>query len=106
MSNVNITFQCTQAHLNDSLKRLCKSFNVPKTISKDGFECMKVNDNVNDNEWYYNCDKVFNNCKYYLENDVLSLAYILQKQIISYNEVIDKVIDSYELKSGEKLGLD
>lgn len=67
---------------------------------------MKVNNNSNDNEWYYNCDKVFNDCLYYLQNDVLSLAFILQKQILSYNDVIDKVITTYEQKTGTSLGLD
>lgn len=40
MSNSNIHLMCTAAHLSDSLKKLCKNFNVPEDISKDNFNIM------------------------------------------------------------------
>jgi hypothetical protein len=50
---------------------MCESYKVPKIISKDEFNVLQMNlNNINE-------PKLKSDCIYYLQNDVLSLAYVV-----------------------------
>mgnify|MGYP003545198684 FL=1 len=66
MNNINIKFLCTLAHINSSLKEICKSYNVPESISKDDFDCMKVTGINKNSEYYYLNPTIIKECSYYL----------------------------------------
>lgn len=73
IKRIYLNLQCTAAHLASSLKNLCESFNVQEEFKKDDFNILQMNENnINNPELK---EKVI----YYLQNDVLSLAIILQK---------------------------
>ena len=72
--------------MNSSLKNLCKSFNVPESISKEEFDTLSITE-IN---YIENKSKVI----HYLENDILSLAFIWDQQIKSYISVMSSVNNS------------
>lgn len=82
-SSVKINFNCTMAHIQGSLKKMCEDFCVPKDISKDDFDAMSVN---KDN---YMCPDVREKLCYYLENDVLSLGNIWMKHLRNILRIIN-----------------
>lgn len=68
-----INLNCTMAHISGSLKKMCKDFKVPESISKDGFDAMSVNKNN------FMSDEIKQKLCFYLQNDVLSLSNIWLK---------------------------